>query len=535
MSLNVRGLRKQENRRAIFCYLKKQKASIFCLQEAFSKKEDETIWRVEWGGQIIFSHGSEHSRGVCILVKPNAYPLETIESDEEGRYIFANLKLTTEKVFVVNVYAPTDCRLQIPFLQKLTHLLVAKTCISNVIMVGDWNTTLSHLDKTGGLPWRETAYRNGLLSLLKELNLVEVYRRLHPNSKTYTYETKNKKLKSRIDFFIITKHLINQVKRIETRPLIVPDHKAVFLSIEIDQAPARGPGNWKFSNTLLKDNEYINFIKGNYPSFQEKYQNVENRQLYWELLKMEIRSTTIAYSKKKKSNLRNRETIIQRKLEELDTEICNNQNLDDDILMEFENLKKELTEIYSIKGKEAMFRSRTKWIEDGEKPTKYFFNLEKQNYEKKIITQLKTTDGEIISDMTKINKEIENYYKNFLTSTISQEKNNDFEDHFALYTSNLLNPKLCEDEVSELEHELTKDELLNAPIGFQPGKTPGDDGFTKEFYETFFELLWRNLIDSFNEAFQTGKLSISQRRGIISLIPKDEYNLIVLSIYIFNK
>ena len=67
------------------------------------------------------------------------------------------------------------------------------------------------------------------------------------------------------------------------------------------------------------------------------------------------------------------------------------------------------------------------------------------------------------------------------------------------------------------------------PTGFQPGKTPGDDGFTKEFYETFFELLWKDLIDSFNEAFQTDKLSISQRRGIISLIPKDENNLMVLS------
>ena len=323
----------------------------------------------------------------------------------------------------------------------------------------------------------------------------------------------------------LTKHLISQVKRIETRHSIAPDHKAVFLSIEIDQAPARGPGNWKFNSTLLKDNEYINLIKGNYHSFQEKYQNVENRQLYWELLKMEIRSTTIAYSKK--SILRNRETIIQRKLEELDTEICNNQNLDDDILMEFENLKKELTEIYSMKGKEAMFRSRARWIEDGEKPTKNF-NLEKQNYEKKIITQLKTTDGEIISDMININKETENYYKNFLTSRISHEKNNDYEDHFALFTSNLLNPKLCEDEVSELEHDLTKDELLNALNGFQPGKTPGDDVFTKEFYETFVELLWRNLNDSFNEAIQTGKLSISQRRGIISLIPKDENYLIAL-------
>jgi len=148
---------------------------------------------------------------------------------------------------------------------------------------------------------------------------------------------------------------------------------------------------------------------------------------------MEIRNMTIAYSKKKKFNLGNRKTNIQRKLEELDTVICNNQNLDGDILMEFENLKNELTEVYSIKGKEAMFGSRTRWIENGEKLTKYFLNLEKRNYEKKIITQLKTADGTIISDMTKINKEIENY-KNFLTSAISQEKINDFEDHFALFT-----------------------------------------------------------------------------------------------------
>lgn len=252
LSLNVRGLRKPEKRRAIFCYLKKQKASVFCLQETFSKKEDESIWRAEWGSQIIFYHGSEHSRGVCILVKLNSSPLETIESDEEGRYIFAILKLTTEELSIVNIYAPTDYRIQIPFLQKLTRLLVTKTCTSKVIMGGDWNTTLSHLDKSGGLPWKETTYRNGLLSLMAELNLVDVYRTLHPNTKTYTYETKSPKLKSRIDYFIIAKQLINQVKKTETRSSIAPDHKAVFLTIEIDQSFKRGPGTWKFNNTLLR-------------------------------------------------------------------------------------------------------------------------------------------------------------------------------------------------------------------------------------------------------------------------------------------
>ena len=60
-------------------------------------------------------------------------------------------------------------------------------------------------DKSGGLPWKETVYRNGLVSLMAELNLVDVYRTLYPNTKTYTYETKSQKLKSRIDYFIIAK------------------------------------------------------------------------------------------------------------------------------------------------------------------------------------------------------------------------------------------------------------------------------------------------------------------------------------------
>ena len=96
--------------------------------------------------------------------------------------------------------------------------------------------------------------------------------------------------------------------------------------------------------------------------------------------------------------MKTREIAIQLKLEELDRKICNSTDLNDEILTEFETLKNELHEIYSTKGKEAMFRSKVKWVEQGDKPTKYFFNLEKRNYEKKIITQLKISDGEIINN-----------------------------------------------------------------------------------------------------------------------------------------
>ena len=37
-------------------------------------------------------------------------------------------------------------------------------------------------------------------------------------------------------------------------------------------------------------------------------------------------------------------------------------------------------------------------IENGEKPTKYFYNLEKRNYNRKTIFELELEDGEVITD-----------------------------------------------------------------------------------------------------------------------------------------
>ena len=73
--------------------------------------------------------------------------------------------------------------------------------------------------------------------------------------------------------------------------------------------------------------------------------------------------------------------------------------------------------------------------------------------------------------------------------------------------------------------KLSLEEIKKVLLSFEKNKTPGEDGFTVEFYETFFDMLQNDLLNSYNEAFQNGKLSISQRRGIISLIPKEDNDL----------
>ena len=81
----------------------------------------------------------------------------------------------------------------------------------------------------------------------------------------------------------------------------------------------------------------------------------------------------------------------------------------------------------------------------------------------------------------------------------------------------------------EIEGLLKYDECKQVLQTFQNDKSPGEDGFTVEFYKFFFELLGHNIVESFNKAYEANELSISQRRGIITLIPKEDGSLLDLS------
>ena len=47
-------------------------SSIYFLQETYSEPNDEKFWKKEWGGELFFSHGTKHSKGVRILINPTA-------------------------------------------------------------------------------------------------------------------------------------------------------------------------------------------------------------------------------------------------------------------------------------------------------------------------------------------------------------------------------------------------------------------------------------------------------------------------------
>ena len=161
------------------------------------------------------------------------------------------------KLSLCNIYAPNSQTEQLKFLQELNNCLIDKSELSTLIVGGDWNCTLTIKDKTIGTIWKPTAYRNLILATMDAFDLVDIQRLRHPRLQKYSYESKALKVKSIKDFFLVPKNLTRYVKKSEIHPSIAPDHQAIHLLLSWTSETSRGPGLWKFNNTLLNDPDYV--------------------------------------------------------------------------------------------------------------------------------------------------------------------------------------------------------------------------------------------------------------------------------------
>ena len=95
------------------------------------------------------------------------------------------------------------------------------------------------------------------------------------------------------------------------------------------------------------------------------------------------------------------------------------------------------------------------------------------------------------------------------------------ETHITYFLDEISNsPKLTSKQSNDCEAPLSEKELFDAMKGMPDNKSPGNDGLTKEFYETFWSDIKYPFFENVLFSFDIGELSISQRQSIIKLIEK---------------
>ena len=81
---------------------------------------------------------------------------------------------------------------------------------------------------------------------------------------------------------------------------------------------------------------------------------------------------------------------------------------------------------------------------------------------------------------------------------------------------------LNELEQQECGGPLTVTECWESLESMQPNKSPGSDGLPAEVYKLFWKEIHPYLLNALNHAYRNGLLSVTQRRGLITLDSKKE-------------
>ena len=169
----------------------------------------------------------EKKAGAAILISDKIdFQRKAIKRDPEGHFIIPKGRIHQEDINIINTYAPNIGAPK--YIKKILEEF-KKDIDSNPIIVGDFNTPLSKMDRSS-----KQYINKDIVSLnntLVEIDLTDIYRAFHPKEAKYTFFSNVRGTFSKIDHMIDYKASLNKFKKIEIISSIFSDHKGLKLSL----------------------------------------------------------------------------------------------------------------------------------------------------------------------------------------------------------------------------------------------------------------------------------------------------------------
>ena len=519
-SFNASGLRVKKKFTSIMNFMKTNKMDVVLLQETHIVKEDMNYIKKVWKGQYHLSGDSTNSKGLLTLFSKNI-PFENIEMlQKTDRLIISRLSSTGESrkhFLVLNVYGPSenDPNEKQYFLKQLSgHLRRLKMNHPNHYIFCGGDTNIVHdneLDIISGNK-HNTDVVNSFKELITENLLIDTWRRMHGNEKMYTWRRGD--ISRRLDYILVDYDLNTFLQDTSIESIGFSDHLLVSALIKFNSFK-HGRSYYKMNVSILTDYNYVNIMRQKIPDIINKYEEL-NPHLQWEMTKTEIREFTQKYCKTLCFAKGQEKNEIKRMLNETERALAadpKNNNLIDRQTY----LRGKWESFLEAETRGRQIRSGIKWMEEGEKSTKFFLGLEKARALNNTIFELNIEGRNVVGE-TEILNEIGSFYKSLYTEE-ARNTNSDLK-NFNKYIDSLVIPTISEDSFKMCEDDISMDEMAEAVLKMKNGSTPGCDGIPIEFYKIFFNEVKSVMFKSFMHSFNCKRLTFSQQKGIVSLLHK---------------
>ena len=156
--------------------------------------------------KILHANGNQKKPGVAILISDIIdFKIKTVTRDKEGHYIMMKGTIQEEDRTIINIGAPQYIR------QMLTA--IKEEINSDTTTVGDFNTSLTPMDRSS--KQKITKETQALNDTKDQIDLIDIYRTLHPKTADYTFFSSAHGTFSRIDHIMGHKSSLSKFKKIE--------------------------------------------------------------------------------------------------------------------------------------------------------------------------------------------------------------------------------------------------------------------------------------------------------------------------------
>ncbi|KAG7571789.1 Endonuclease/exonuclease/phosphatase superfamily [Arabidopsis suecica] len=160
-------------------------------------------------------------------------------------------------------------------------------------------------------------------------------------------------------------------------------------------------------------------------------------------------------------------------------------------------------------------KSRVRWMQFGDHNTDFFHRVAEGMAAKNAIKCLKSSSGEVLTEVSDIKNEAVHYYKNFL-----QDQTRDIDIPLVNSVSQLVSYRCSAEEAGRLVQPIQVEEIQRTLFSMPLNKAPGPDGYTVEFFKAAWPVVGHDFVVAVQSFFLYGFMPKGINGTILTLVPK---------------